>query len=86
MVIFNVEEASDCADIVHMNFKATNLPKMDWIGGGDPYFEIFRQREDNDWMKVYKSPVLSGRKPNWKPFKIQMATLTNGDPHCPLNR
>lgn len=85
MITFHVEEVSECADVVHLELAADKLPKMDWFGKGDPYFEIHRLREDGNWVKCYQSEVIkNSKKPHWKSKSIRMQVLNNGDPLRPI--
>jgi len=85
MITFHVEEVNECADVVHLELAADKLPKMDWFGKGDPFFEIHRLREDGSWVKCYASEVIKNTKsPKWRRKSIKMQILNNGDPMRPI--
>jgi len=53
---------------------------MDFFGQSDPYFLIQKSTEDNQYLTVYQSEtIMSNLNPVWKPFKISIAKLCNGD-------
>lgn len=84
MITFFVEEISECEDVVHFQLSA-KLPKADWFGKGDPYFEISRLREDNKWVKCLQSETIKNtKKPQWKQQSLKMQVLNNGDAMRPI--
>lgn len=85
MITFHVEEINPCADLVDFQLQGVKFPKKDWLGAGDPFFEIFRLREDGSWVKVHRSEVIKNTKnPQWRPVKLPMQALNNGDPQRPI--
>jgi len=85
MITFHVEEVSECADVVHFELAADKLPKMDWFGKGDPFYEIHRLREDGNWVKCFASEVIKNTKsPKWRRQTVPMQRLNNGDALRPI--
>ena len=74
------EEISNNNDLVTIQFQAMDLDKKDLFGKSDPYFEISRVNESNDFSIVYRSEVIMNNlNPTWKSFEIESRTLCNGD-------
>eukprot|EP00761_Pharyngomonas_kirbyi_P012467 gb/GECH01012494.1/.p1 GENE.gb/GECH01012494.1/~~gb/GECH01012494.1/.p1 ORF type:complete len:506 (+),score=122.08 gb/GECH01012494.1/:1-1518(+) len=71
----------------HLNFElsAEKLPKMDFMGGADPYLVISRVNEDGTFNKIHTSEIVkNNRKPSWRPFMLSTTELCNNDFYRPL--
>eukprot|EP00484_Ammonia_sp_Unknown_P019032 CAMPEP_0197029822 /NCGR_PEP_ID=MMETSP1384-20130603/9187_1 /TAXON_ID=29189 /ORGANISM="Ammonia sp." /LENGTH=636 /DNA_ID=CAMNT_0042459059 /DNA_START=16 /DNA_END=1922 /DNA_ORIENTATION=- len=85
IAIVRAQEVDENYDEVEFEFAATGLPKMDWFGKIDPFFQIYRQTNDGQWASVYKSEhYKSTYKPNWKRFRIESRRLCHGDMNRPI--
>jgi len=84
-----VEEIKQCNHIIHLTLGASKLPKMDWIGGADPFLEFFRvgkeDTSDKSMVKVFTTEIKNNtRNPVWKPINLGVGVLCNGDFDRPL--
>merc|ERR1739838_381258 len=76
----HAEELSSNKDIVSLKFEGQKLDNKDFFGKSDPYFEISRANESNDYSVVFRSEVIDNNlNPNWRQFTIESRTLCNGD-------
>ena len=79
------EELSGNKEVVRLNFSAKNLDKKDFFGKSDPYMEIGRSTECNQYTIVHRTEVIkSNLNPTWKPFQLEVRALCNGDYHRDL--
>ena len=79
------EELLGNKETVTFNFCAKNLDKKDFFGKSDPYMEISRSTECNQYVIVHRTEVIkSNLNPQWKQFKLEVRTLCNGDYHRDL--
>jgi len=79
------EELSGNKETVVFNFCAKKLDKMDFFGKSDPYMEISRSTESNQYVLVHRTEVIkSNLNPQWKQIKLEVRTLCNGDYHRDL--
>lgn len=79
-IIVVTEELSSCKQMVEIQFRATNLPKLNPIIRNDPFLVVSRSNEDASFSVVTKTdPVKSTQNPVFKPISIRIATLCNGD-------
>jgi len=88
-ITIKVEEIEQCNHLIHLNLGASKLPKMDWFGSGDPFLEFFRMGQgdstSNSMAKVFSTEVLKNNSnPVWKPIRMEVARLCNGDFDRPL--
>uniref|UniRef100_UPI00398E630C copine-3-like n=1 Tax=Pristiophorus japonicus TaxID=55135 RepID=UPI00398E630C len=66
--------------VVNFEAQARNLDKKDFFGKSDPYLEFYKQTEDRKWQMVHRTEVIKNNlNPSWKPFKIPLRSLCNGD-------
>jgi len=84
-----IEEIQKCNHILHLNLGASKLPKMDWFGSADPFLEFYRMGQGDSasmsMVKVLSTEVLKKTKnPIWKPIRIGVEALCNGDFDRPL--
>merc|ERR1712130_752088 len=64
---------------------AKGLDKKDFFGKSDPYLEIGRSTECNQYAIVHRTEVIkSNLNPNWKQFQLEVRALCNGDYHRDL--
>ncbi|XP_031628477.1 copine-9-like [Contarinia nasturtii] len=80
-IIIVTEELSSCKQMVEIQFKATNLPKLNPIIRNDPFLVISRSNLYGDSYSVVTKtdPVRSTQNPTFKPISIRIASLCNGD-------
>ena len=65
------EEAATQKETIVIQFGANNLDKKDVIGKSDPYFTLSRQSDGGDFVKIFKSEVISNNlNPVWKKLVI----------------
>jgi hypothetical protein len=79
-IFVHAEELSSNRDAITLRFEGNKLDNKDFFGKSDPYFEISRANESNDYSVVYRSEVIENTlNPEWKQFTIESRTLCNGD-------
>ena len=79
-IFIHAEEVSSNNDLVTMKFAAEGLDNKDFFGKSDPFFEISRANESNDFSVVFRSEVVNNDlNPKWKTFQIESRKLCNGD-------
>eukprot|EP01083_Nonionella_stella_P092710 259600_1 len=85
IAIIRSQEVDENYDEIELQFSAKGLPKMDWFGKIDPFFQMYRQTNDGQWASVYKSEHFHKTyTPNWKRFKVETRRLCHGDMHRPI--
>lgn len=73
------EEVKD-NKVVEFEVEARKLDKKDLFGKSDPYLEFHKQGDDGRWQMVYRTDVIKNNlNPVWKPFRIPLRSLCNGD-------
>jgi len=76
----HAEELSSNKDLIHMKFEGQKLDNKDFFGKSDPFLEISKANENNDYSVVFRSEVIQNNlNPVWKPFTMESRTLCNGD-------
>ncbi|XP_041045084.1 copine-3-like isoform X2 [Carcharodon carcharias] len=66
--------------VVNFEAQARNLDNKDFFGKSDPYLEFYKQTEDGRWQMVHRTEVIKNNlNPSWKPFRIPLRSLCNGD-------
>lgn len=79
-IIIVTEEVTHCKQLVFIQFQAENLPKSFWFNRKKPFLVISRSNEDGSYSVVTRTePSDSKQNPAWKPIKIRVTTLCNGD-------
>eukprot|EP00092_Neocalanus_flemingeri_P003033 GFUD01003242.1.p1 GENE.GFUD01003242.1~~GFUD01003242.1.p1 ORF type:complete len:540 (+),score=118.50 GFUD01003242.1:626-2245(+) len=79
-IFVHAEELSSNKDLVSMKLECQKLDNKDFFGKSDPYFEISRANESNDYSVVYRSEVINNNlNPSWRQFTIESRSLCNGD-------
>jgi len=79
------EELSGNKEVARFTFSAKGLDKKDFFGKSDPYLEIGRSTECNQYAIVHRTEVIkSNLNPNWKQFQLEVRALCNGDYHRDL--
>ncbi|XP_029447474.1 copine-3 [Rhinatrema bivittatum] len=59
---------------------ARKLDNKDLFGKSDPYLEFHKQTPDGRWQMVHRTEVIKNNlNPVWRPFKIPLHSLCNGD-------
>jgi len=61
-----------------------HLDKKDTFGKSDPYFKIFRIREQESILVHESEVIMKTLDPEWKILDIDLQKLSNNDPHRPL--
>lgn len=85
LLTVRAEEMLQSKHIVEFEVFCTDLDNKDFFSKSDPFLSISKMTEDGSFIPVYKSDVKKNDlNPTWKPFKITMQQLCNGDMHCPL--
>ena len=75
-----VEELSENKEIASFMFSARKLDKKDFFGLSDPYLEISRSTESNQYVIVHRTEVIKNNlNPKWKQFQLEVKSLCNGD-------
>ncbi|XP_041453938.1 copine-3-like isoform X2 [Lytechinus variegatus] len=80
-ILIDAEEIADINDALILSFRAHNLDKKDVMGKSDPFLEFYKAGQSPDeWHKVHVTEVIKNTlKPTWKPFKIDLKKICNGD-------
>ncbi|XP_070574853.1 copine-3-like [Ptychodera flava] len=74
------EEVSGSTDVLNLSFRAQKLDKKDLFGKSDPYLEFWKADNRGDFILVHRTEVIkNNQNPTWKPFKISVQSLCNGD-------
>ena len=74
------EELSSNKEEAVLKFSGKKLDKMDWFGKSDPFLEIHRSTESNQYILVHRTEVVKCTlDPQWKQFQIPVRSLCNGD-------
>ena len=56
-----------------------------WFGKSDPFFMLSKAREDGTYVPCCKSDVIENNlNPVWKPLRVPLQRLCNGDVNRPL--
>ena len=76
----DVREKDEIRKIVDFEVRAEDLDNKDFMGKSDPYLSIYSQSVNGQLTLVYKSEIINDNlHPKWKPFKIELVKLCNGD-------
>jgi len=79
-IFVHAEELSSNKDLITMKFEGQKLDNKDFFGKSDPFIEISKSNENNDYSVVFRSEVIQNNlNPLWKPFTMESRTLCNGD-------
>lgn len=79
------EEVVNSKSVVEIMVNCLELDNKDVFSKSDPYLKISKQNEDGSLTPVYKTEVKKNSlNPTWKPIKITLQQLCNGDMDCPL--
>ncbi|XP_066930296.1 copine-9-like isoform X2 [Clytia hemisphaerica] len=79
-IIIRSEEVGNSTDELLISLCGKNLDKKDFFGKSDPYLIFEKCNEDNSFTKVHKTEIITQNlNPAWKPFRIAVRTLCNGD-------
>jgi len=74
------EELQGNREVVIFKFIANNLDKKDFFGKSDPYLEISRSTESNEYVVVHRTEVIKNNlNPTWAKFRMEVRSLCNGD-------
>ncbi|KAK6490320.1 copine-3-like [Huso huso] len=82
-ISITAEEIKD-NKVVNFEVEARKLDNKDLFGKSDPYLEFYKQT-DRGWQLAHRTEVIKNNlNPAWKPFKIPMRSLCNGDLEKPI--
>ncbi|XP_063307354.1 copine-3 [Pelobates fuscus] len=71
--------------VVEFEVEARKLDNKDFFGKSDPYLEFYKQGEDGRWQMVHRTEVIKNNlNPVWRPFKIPLRSLCNGEMDKPI--
>ena len=80
MIHLQAEELSPNRETVILEFSARKLDNKDFFGKSDPFLEISRANENNQFSVVHRTEVVDNDlNPTWKPFVKEVRALCNGD-------
>ena len=80
MIHLLAEELSPNRETVILEFSARKLDNKDFFGKSDPFLEISRANENNQFSVVHRTEVVDNDlNPTWKPFVKEARALCNGD-------
>ncbi|KAM9307867.1 copine-3 [Gastrophryne carolinensis] len=66
--------------VAQFEVEARKLDNKDFFGKSDPYLEFHRQTDDGRWHMVHRTEVIKNNlNPVWRPFRIPLQSLCNGD-------
>ncbi|MBN3302457.1 CPNE1 protein, partial [Amia calva] len=83
LFIICAEEVKDNR-VVNFEMEARKLDNKDFFGKSDPYLEFYKQTETG-WQLAHRTEVIKNNlNPVWKPFKIPLQSLCNGDLEKPV--
>ncbi|KAL3678014.1 hypothetical protein R1sor_020970 [Riccia sorocarpa] len=79
------EELARLKFLVNMVISADQLDNKDTFSKSDPYLVFSRVREDGSTTPAFRTEVKKNTlSPEWKPIKVTLAQLCNGDKDRPL--
>ena len=82
-ILIAAEEMSSNKEEALLHFSAEGLDKMDWFGKSDPFLELSRSTESNQYILVHRSEVIKKTlNPEWKQFNIKVRALGTRGPHA----
>eukprot|EP00283_Hemiselmis_rufescens_P009182 CAMPEP_0173421716 /NCGR_PEP_ID=MMETSP1357-20121228/2720_1 /TAXON_ID=77926 /ORGANISM="Hemiselmis rufescens, Strain PCC563" /LENGTH=570 /DNA_ID=CAMNT_0014384659 /DNA_START=97 /DNA_END=1806 /DNA_ORIENTATION=- len=85
MKIIAEEVSSASGDLFKIRFAGAKLASKDWMGKGDKYLVLKRQRGDGAFEEVAKTEVVKNSKdPTWNMLEVPVAKLNLGNMACPL--
>ena len=74
------EEVSASRETVILTMEAKKLDNKDTFGKSDPFLEISRSNENNDFSLVHRTEVVDNcLSPTWRPVTKEVRALCNGD-------
>jgi len=74
------EELSSNKEEALLKFSAKGLDKMDFFGKSDPFLEIHRSTDSNQYILVHRTEVIKKTlDPQWKQFQLKVRSICNGD-------
>lgn len=85
LLTVRAEEMVNSKSVVEISAHCSELDNKDLFSKSDPFLSISKRTEDGSFIPVYKTEVKKNRlNPTWKPIKITLQQLCNGDMDCPL--
>lgn len=85
-LIVRGETVRNTRDILRVQFRGVKLANKDGLfGRSDPFIVAYKLREDNSWVRVWKSEVIDNNlSPTWGIAEIPLQQLCNGDLDRPI--
>ncbi|KAJ7993442.1 hypothetical protein DPEC_G00272480 [Dallia pectoralis] len=82
-ITISAEEIKDNR-MVNFEAEARKLDKKDFFGKSDPYLEFYKQT-GTGWLLAHRTEVVTRNlNPTWKPFRIPLQSLCDGDMNKPI--
>lgn len=79
------EEMVNSKSLVEIVIHGSDLDSKDVFSKSDPFLTISKRNEGGSYIQVYKTEVKKNSlSPKWKPVKLSLQQLCNGDMDCPL--
>ena len=81
-ITLTVEEVNGNANLLHLQFAARNLDKVDWApwNKSDPFLVIEKKMPDSSWLTIWKSEVImKNLNPRWEQVTLPIQQLCSGE-------
>jgi len=79
-MLLRCEEVTDNKDLLVLRLRGQGLDKKDLLGKSDPYYELYRIKEDSSLMKVFTSEVIRNTlEPHWEQKRHFVQQICNND-------
>lgn len=83
-ITIDAEEIKDNRAVL-FEVEARKLDNKDLFSKSDPYLEFYRQTPDGRWQLAHRTEVIKNNlNPVWRPFKIPLQSLCDGDFDKPI--
>merc|ERR1712038_1143563 len=79
-MFIHAEEQSGIKEFATMKFSAKKLDDKDLFGKSDPFLVLSRCSGDDEYTVVHRTEVVNNNlSPDWREFRLSVATICNGD-------
>jgi len=79
-IYITAEELSANKEVATFELSGIKLDKKDFFGKSDPFLVIYKEASNGQWVVVHKTEVIKNTlNPTWKPFKLPLNQVCNGD-------